>query len=120
MPSPYGSRGASSYYQHAGMPTHYVYDWSGMPQGSERGAESRALGDYLDITARFHKDLSGVDYPVSMSMESGTRSVLHSGPEQTHIYDSAPLGALSDNEKKFGIITLAGIAGFFIWKKYFK
>lgn len=116
MPSPYGSRSASTYYQHPGVPRRYVADWTGMPFPGARAAESRALGaegDYLDIiaTARFHKELG--DYPVSMSMESGRRSILHSGPEKS-------LGALSHNEKRLLLIGGAGLALFFAYKHFIK
>jgi len=123
MPSPFGyRRGPSTYYEHAGAPQAYAYDWDGMPMGSQRAAETRALGgDYLDILARFHKDLGDydVDYPVSMSQYGKRRSILHSGPEQTHIHD-APLGffgQMSDNEKRLLYIGGAALLGWFLWKK---
>lgn len=59
MPSPYGTRrSAAMYYQHAGAGRHYDLNWTGVPQGGARAGETRALGsDYIDITARYHKDL---------------------------------------------------------------
>lgn len=47
MPSPYGTkRGASSYYEHAGIPRHYAYRWDGIPLGPTRAGETRGLSDY--------------------------------------------------------------------------
>ena len=78
MPSPYGSRSAATYYQHAGAPQHYVWNWEGLPPGPTRAGETRELGDlgdcaangdYIDVTATFHKSLGATDYPVAMSME---------------------------------------------------
>ncbi len=122
MPSPYGQQ---RYAQYAGEPTHYDYNWSGMLVASQRAAESRALGgfidmrsimtpqsmgmDSIDITARFHKELSGY-YPVSMSAESGHRSKLRSGPEKL-------AGFLSNNEKRFGMLAAAAVVGLIAWKK---
>lgn len=102
MPSPYGmKRSADSYYQYAGSPQHYILNWTGMPEPGTRAGETRGLGDY----------------PVSMSMASGRRSVLHSGTEQTHIYDGLGQFGLSRNEKRFLVIAGAGIAGYLLWKK---
>lgn len=127
MPSPYGyGRSASMYYQYGGVPRHYEYDWTGMPPEGVRAAETRSLGaDYFDIAAaaRFHKDLGS--YPVAMSMESGRRSILRGGPEQTHLNDEAPpkqLGdflGLSRNEKRFLVIAALAGGAFYLWK-YFR
>lgn len=124
MPSPYGSkRSANSYYQHAAVAQHYNYNWDGIPPGPTRAAETRGLGclgcdeDYVDITATFHKSLGSLgDYPVSMSMEGGRKSVLHSGPEQTRIYDAMGIFGLSDNENRLALIAGLGLAGYIAWK----
>lgn len=118
MPSPYGSRSASSYYQHAGAPHHYTLEWEGMPPGPTWAAETRGLGcdgDYIDVTATFHKSLG--DYPVAMSMEAGRRSILHSGPEQTHIYDGLGVFGLSRNEGRLLMVVGIGLAGWLAWKQ---
>ncbi len=118
---------ASTYYHHGAAPRHYVADWQGVPQPGSRAAETLALGedgDYIDITARFHKELGNydIDYPVSMSAQYGRRSILHSGPEQTKIYDGKTpieLGfyeQMSSNEKRFILLIGIGIAGFLAWK----
>ena len=107
MPSPFGRRrGPSTYYEYGGTPHHYDYNWKGMPAPGFRAAETRALGNY-------------VEYPVAMSLQTGQRSVLHSGPEQTHIHD-APLGQaqLSRMEKHALWIAGLGIAGYFAWRKW--
>jgi hypothetical protein len=91
MPSPFGSsRSATMYYQHAGVPYHYLLNWTGMPVPGPRGAESVALGDgdYFDIQARYHKALSGL--------------------------------VLSDNEKRYLAIGGAALAGWLIWKHVIK
>jgi hypothetical protein len=114
MPSPFGRpRAADIYYQHGGFPRHYVYNWTGTPMPAARAGETSELsGDYIDISAQYHKELS--DYPVAMTMRSGQLSVLHSGPEQ--------LGAaqLSRNEKRLlGAAALAG-AAYLAWLKWGK
>lgn len=132
MPSPYGyRRGPSTYYEHAATGHHYDYNWKGMPSPGTRGAERRGLGcdnggDYIDVSAvaRFHKGLG--DTPVSMSQYSKTRSILHSGPEQTHIFDEAPpsslgfFGQLSENERRLFMLGGAALAGWFIYKRWGK
>lgn len=126
MPSPYGrSRSASTYYEHAGAPDHYIIDWVGLPPIGARAAETRSLGDYLDIQARYHKVLAGYsDHPVAMTMATGRRSVLHSGPEQTQLDDGTRLsdlgliGSLSRSERRFGAIAAAALAGWLAWKKW--
>jgi len=101
------------YYQHAGSPSHYVWNWDGLPPGPTHSAEQRELsGDYIDVTATFHKSLG--DYPVAMSLMSGKKSILHSGPEQTHIYDG--LGAF-DKGQKLALLAGVGIVGYLLWKK---
>lgn len=144
MPSPFGpDRNAAQYYQYAATPGHYLYNWDGMPSGTVRPPQSgrglsggwtevsegadllQDLGeDFLDIQAevKLHRALGMTDYPVAMSMESGLRSVRHSGPEQTHLYDSKPLGffgALSNNEKTLAFLAL-GAAAVFVSLKYLK
>jgi hypothetical protein len=141
MPSPYGqSRSAASYYQYGGVPRHYVYNWEGGPPPASRAAETRALGtlgalgalgslgthrlgDSIDIaaTAVYHKDLSG--YPVAMSMASGQSSLLHSGPEQSHVHKAPPhkapsMGAfgLSQNETRLAMAAALGVVGYIGWK----
>jgi len=94
-----------------------------MPPGGTRAAEARALGgDYLDISARFHKDLGAYeDYPVAMSMEGARRSVLHSGPEQSRIYDGLGFfGAMSSNEKRLAMLGGAAVVGYFAWQHFKK
>lgn len=101
MPSPFGSRrGPSTYYEYGGSPHHYDYNWKGMPAPGYRAAETRALGDW----------------PVAMTMESGRKSLLHSGPEQN------ALGAaqISRNEKYLLIAGAVGLAGYLAWKKWGK
>lgn len=108
MYGPYG-KNASMYYGHAAYPRAYAWNWRGMPMPGQRGAVSRGLGEYPT-------------FPVSMSAESGRRSVLHSGPEQTHIYD-APYGShlagipvydnLSNNEKLAVKVVGAAVVGYF-------
>ena len=117
MPSPYGqSRSAAAYYQYGGVPRHYIFNWEGGPPPGTRAATTRALGDYFDIvaSARYHRDLSG--YPVAMSMQSGQSSVLHSGPEQSHLIDAAPLSGFSTNEKYLAGAAIAGVVGYLVWK----
>jgi hypothetical protein len=125
------------YYEHAGQPWSYVYDWSGMPQQSVLAAESRGLGgyietsegadmlqelgeDFIDISARAHLRKALGDYPVSMSMEAATRSVRHSGAEQTQINDMRPalgfFGSLSNNEQRALVMMMVGGAGLLFWK----
>jgi len=85
-----------------------------------RGAESRALGDYLDVTARFHKDL-GADqyYPVSMTEGPYSMSARHSGLEQTKIYDGLGFfGQMSNNEKRLAVLGGAALGGFLLWKHF--
>lgn len=119
----------STYYHYGASPRRYVADWRGVPQPGSRAAERLALGaegDYIDITARFHKELGNydIDYPVSMSAHHGRRSILHSGPEQTKIYDGdTPIelgffGQMSRNEKMLAFTAVLGIAGFLIWKHF--
>lgn len=120
MPSPYGSkRSASTYYQHAGAQRHYTFNWDGLPPGPTHAGETRGLGDdgdsdYLDITATYHKSL-GDSYPVAMSAEAARRSILHSGPEQTHIHDSLGIFGLSRNENRLLIVAGIGLAGYLAW-----
>lgn len=116
MPSPFGlKRGPSTYYEYPGVGHHYVWNWDGLPPGPTHAAETRGLSDYFDIKAHYHKDL-GEFYPVSMTLETGRGSVLHSGPEQGKMFS---MGALSNNEKTY--LALAGAAAavwwFFIRKK---
>ena len=113
MPSPFGQRrGPNTYYEYGGTPHHYIYNWTGMPMPGTRAAETLALGHYPD-------------YPVAMTLETGRRSVLHSGPEQTHLIDAFPgsgLGAalLSRNERRLLIgVGLAG-AAYLAWRKWGK
>lgn len=121
---------ASTYYHHGAFPRRYVADWRGVPQPGSRAAERLALGadgDFIDITAKFHKELGGydIDYPVLMSAHYGRRSILHSGPEQTRIYDGeTPIelgffGQMSRNEKRLMFLAGIGITGFLTWK-YFR
>jgi hypothetical protein len=108
------------YYQHAGSPASYVYNWNGGAPSGLRAAETRSLGaDYIDVSARFHKELSDyTDYPVSMSQYSKTRSVLRPGPEQGKMIDGLGFfGALSGNERRLLMIGGAALAGWFIWKR---
>ncbi len=147
MLGPYG-RNASMYYHHAGTPRSYEYNWHGVPMPGNRASTTRALGDELeinaDIQARYVATAGPDDgfieteqgamtltelgdyqsYPTAQSAQSGARSILHSGIEQTHLYDApravGAFGALSDNEKRLGLIALVGIAGYFAWKKYGK
>lgn len=96
------------YYGHAAYPRAYAWNWRGVPQGSQRGAVSRGLGHYDT-------------FPVSMSEESGRRSVLHAGPEQTHIHDAPNgLGKLSDNERRYMTMALVGGAVYFGYKMFVK
>ena len=141
MPSPFGrNRNAAQYYQHGGIPMHYQYNWDGMPQGSIGPQKSnRALGwtevsegadllqdmgdDFIDVQAHFRKSLGSTDYPVAMSMQTAMRSVRHSGPEQTHLFDSwRPMGffgTLSNNERilAFGVL---GAAAVYVALKYMR
>lgn len=120
---------ASTYYHFGALPRRYVADWRGVPQPGARAAETLALGadgDYLDITARFHKELGDydIDYPVTMSAQHGRRSILHSGPEQTKIYDGPTpaelgfFGQMSRNEKRLMLLAGAGLVGFLAWKHF--
>lgn len=99
MPSPYGEkRSAASYYQYGGEPQRFVIDWTGVPFPSSRHGQA-SLGDY----------------PVALTLEYPyAQSVLHSGPEQSHIIDG--LG-MSDNEKLGLGIAVLGVAAYFVWKK---
>ena len=131
MPSPFGAgRSANAYYNYGGEPHSYAYDWTGVPPPTARSAESRALaGDYLDISASFHKEL-GDDiptYPVSLTAETGGQSILHAGPEQTPLYDAAVppaalgfFGALSRNEKRALLLGGVALAGWFAWTFFLK
>ncbi len=95
MPSPFGrNRSADTYYQHAGAGRHYVWDWTGLPAGPTWAAESRALGDHL---------------------ESQGPSVLHSGPEQSRIYNG--LNGFSSNQKRLALVAGLSVAGWLIWKR---
>jgi hypothetical protein len=119
MRSPYGNPGASAYYQHAGTRRHYVYNWQGLPPGPSYAAETRALGcdDFVDViaTAHYHKSLG--DYPVAMTALTGKGSVLHSGPEQTRIYDGLGLfEGFSRNEKRLALAAVVGIAGYLAYR----
>lgn len=142
MPSPYGNnRNAAQYYQYAGMPRRYVFQWTGVAQPSPRPPNSaRSLGaspyevevlegdDYIDVVAQaqFHKTLDGMgdasytEYPVAMSMETGLKSVRHSGPEQTTLYDATPtlgfFGEMSDNEKRALVMVAVAGAGYLFWR----
>lgn len=114
----------STYYQHAASPRRYVYDWRGGALVGTRAAETRGLGadgDYLDITAtaRFHKELSG--YPTSLTPGTGRSSILHSGPEQTKIYDGLGFfGSMSRNEKRLALLGGAGVVAYLAWKHFNK
>lgn len=102
---PYGRRRSSDvYYQFGANPIVYVAQWNGMPQPSVRRV---GLG-------------SAPTYHVSL----GPRSVLHSGPDQSPIDDSAwPKAALgifeglSKNEKRLGVAVAAVAAAWYFWKK---
>jgi len=99
--------------------------------------------DYIDVVAQaqFHKTLDGLgdegdtdaedmrrhyemgdytEYPVAMSMETGLKSVRHSGEEQTTLYDALPtlgfFGAMSDNEKRALVIVAVAGAGYLFWR----
>ncbi len=126
MPSPYGqNRSAASYYEYGGVPRHYILNWDGLPPGPTRAAETRGLGcdgegDYIDVVATAHLHKSLGDYPVAMSLESGTRSILHSGPEQTKLYDGLGLFDLSRNEQRLAVVAGLGLAAYFAWKKWGK
>lgn len=125
MRSPYGNTGASMYYQHAGTRRHYAYNWEGLPPGPSRAGETRALGcddkDFIDITAMatYHKSLG--DYPVAMTALTGRGSVLHSGPEQTRIYDGLGLfEGFSRNEKRMALAAGAGLVGYLAYRHFKK
>lgn len=91
MPSPYGrSRSASTYYQYGGVPQHYVLEWEGLPPGSSRAAESRALGNY------YHG------------------SILHSGPESS----LGAILNLSRSEKQLAMVGALALVGWVAWKKF--
>ena len=98
---------------HYGRPPWWITsDWESYPYYGIRAAESRALGDHLSITAKYHRDLSGyeVDYPVAESAFSGQRSIWHSGPEQTKIYDG-PVPVELRGYSPSGSWVLLGILG---------
>ena len=102
------------------MPRHYILNWEGLPPGPTRAAETRALGcdNYLDVTATAHLRKSLGDYPVAMSMQSGRNSVLHSGPEQTHLIDGLGVFGLSRNEQRLAVVAGLGVAGFLAWRLF--
>lgn len=60
-------------------------------------------------------------WPVAMTMETARRSVRHSGPEQTQLYDGRPslgfFGAMSDNEKRALMLVAVAGAGYLFWKQ---
>ena len=113
------------YYQYAASPRGYNYNWRGVAMPSSTpGAYASGLGNY----------------PVSMSLVSGRRSVLHSGPEQGKLsMGDATLEALakaaagggagattqkqqkaaqfSRNEKRAFVILGVAAVGYFLWKK---
>ena len=81
--------------------------------------------DFIDVKAQahLHKELGNyTTHPVSMSMQSGRRSVLHTGPEQSHLYDALPPGlgqfGLSRNEKRLVVGGAIVAALYWAWKKY--
>ncbi len=137
MPSPFGNnRNAAQYYQYAGQPRRYVYQWTGLAQPAARPPNTaRSLGaspyevevlegdDYIDVVAQaqLHKTLGDyTEWPVAMSMETGLKSVRNSGPEQTTLYDALPtlgfFGAMSDNEKRAIVLVAVAGAGYLFWR----
>lgn len=106
----------STYYHHGGVPRSYVYDWRGGAMQGNRAAETRALGaDFLDISARFHKELSGY-YPVVLTEATGRGSVRHSGMEQTWIDDGMAGIGLSKSEKSAVMLGALALGGYLAWK----
>ncbi len=97
------SRGADFYYSHAGFPHSYSYNWKGL---ADMASGSRAsLGEW----------------PVSMTMETGRKSVLHSGPEQTRLNDGLSGGfSLSESEKSLAKVGAFAAAAYLLWRHVIK
>jgi hypothetical protein len=113
MPSPFGpNRSSDAYYQFGGLAKHYDYNWQGMPfpqaprakasLGSRPDDIYTDLGDAGDGLGDY-----GPGHPVSMSMESGRRSLLSTMPDQMKMAYGVPvpMGAfgLSRNEQRLAI-----------------
>lgn len=113
---------SSLHYRYGGEGQSYAWNWRGLPMYPTRAAESRELagsddpelGDYINVTATYQKTLG--DYPVAMSLQSGRQSVLHSGPEQTHIHDGLGIFEGYSIAKKVALVAGVGGAAYLAWK----
>jgi hypothetical protein len=109
-------------YYHGPYPIPHMSMWNGWPQRAARSGEMRDLGDFFEVQARYHRDMSGYETPVyAVSQTHQTPgaplSVFHDGMEQTRLDNSLGLFQLSDSEKQFGILLAAGALAYFFWKR---
>ena len=108
---------SSRYYNFAGSPHHYAYDWSGVAMPSVRAAETRALGysGYAKSTGPYaHHFPALADWPPvrPSGPEPGAHDMVGWGRADLGVF-----GEMSRNEKRLVLLLGAGALAWYMLRK---